>query len=308
MIPVDLFHQEALPARTLREDQVFLVSLVVQGDHSSQLCQPQGCPHFQVYLVVREVLLNLANQADRVLYLPWSLEVQESQVALLCQAPLKGPAGQETLDLLVLKSPGVQGDQGALEAQKVQFVLLHHEDQGHLLVLVIRVLQVCLAILACQVFLFRGSLEDQEALAFLVALIIPGLVAQGGLVVPAVLLVLGDPEHLVWHLVPQKLLLRIPIVVLRQGLVLLRRLLLSIIRPAEGQGEQPQLEHHVSSFVCARLFFPSVQIWEDDYKKKSRLSLLFSRTTSFLESVSEQADGRRERETPDSLKREVARG
>lgn len=64
------------------------------------------------------------------------------------------------------------------------------------MVLVIRVLQVFLAILACQVFLFLGNLEDQKALAFLVTLAIPGLAAQGGLVVLVVLVVLGGPELL----------------------------------------------------------------------------------------------------------------
>lgn len=119
---------------------------------------------------------------------------------LFGQAPLDDLAVQVALDLLVLKSLGVQGDLGALEAQEVQLVPHHHQDQGHLLVLVIRDLQVFLAILACQVFRFLGSLEDQEALAFLVTLAILGLVAQRGPVVLAVLMVLvllGGPELLV---------------------------------------------------------------------------------------------------------------
>ncbi|CAG5934294.1 unnamed protein product [Menidia menidia] len=182
---VVLSHRVALSTLILRENQVFLVSLVDQGG-------PLG----QVDLVVHRVLSSLENQVNQVLCLPLGLEFQETQADLFDQLPLEDLAVLVIPDLLFLKSQGVQWDLGDLEDPEVPLALHHRLDQGHLLFLRVQVLRVFPAILAYQLFHFLCSPEDQGALVFLKDLAIPDPEAQLDLVVLVVLLVLGDPEFL----------------------------------------------------------------------------------------------------------------
>lgn len=140
--------------------------------------------------MVRQVLSNLENPVDQALYLPWGPEVQVAQVDLFGLARLQDLAVLAIPGLLVLKFQGALGDLGDLQDQEVQLAPHHHLDQGHLLVLAIQVLQVFLVILACQVFLFLGNLEDLEALAFLETLAVLDLVVPVGLVAPLALVAL----------------------------------------------------------------------------------------------------------------------
>lgn len=140
--------------------------------------------------MVPQVLSNLANPVDRALCLPWGREDRVARVDPFGLAHLQDLSVLAIPGLLVLKFQGAPGDLGDLQDQEVQLVLRHHLGQGHLLVLVIQVLQAFLAILACQVFLFLGNLEDPEALAFLETLAILDRVVPLGLVALVALVVL----------------------------------------------------------------------------------------------------------------------